>query len=825
MANIVEYILKISSKDATDGLQKVSRSAKQAERQLDETNKSASNLGKSLLTSGSRIAAGLGVAVAGAGALLVAINKLTEASYDLTKSVVDSVNNLNDLSARSGIAASSIQAIQTAFVASGQEASKAETFISRFPKLYADLAIEGSRASEAAKQLGVSVQNSDGSLKSSDQLMKEVISTLQQIPDDTQRATTAFLLFGRGAGEVLQAFGKTADFEAFVNITEKFGVSTGPEATKAASEFQIQLAILRNVIDGLKQRFVNAVGGVNFFNSAIRRSIIFVVGLQEFIAKNIDIFAAFGESLAGIAVGFFSFLQSTFSEFASVVNFSTKIISGNLYTIATALHAVGAISDQTYASIAQIGINLEKLGSTTVKLGSKLENYKPTQSSSATAIIADLDTILAGLDEQAKNTGLDFDELGKSVDDAGKSAKQATEEFKRTAEEQKFDKTLSTFDSLIARTAESFDQLGKTDEQLKLEGLDRLIADLEKASEFYTEEGFAKDALKAEQLIANARAQQTEIILSNVEALRTAGDTIESFFGSVQNSVNALTSPEAFIRSIPSALERAPQIASFVGAGSQLSSAAASASAAAPVVGAIAGLVAALSKLGESTTQEIDEKFDSFVQNFEKGINILPDILKRVLPEFIVQISKILLVDLTRLIAFDLPLAIVQALPQLIAELIQELVLLIADIFKGVVRTVEGITSFIDQLKSEGIKGLFDAFTKAINDQLLRNKEFIDEAFSMRSGGRYIPSARGGIRFTGSEEGLAMLHRGEFVVPESNVAPQAVQQRLDRSLGAGMNITINADIVEGSAVDALVRKIEERFGSFGASTSNLFGGL
>ena len=94
---------------------------------------------------------------------------------------------------------------------------------------------------------------------------------------------------------------------------------------------------------------------------------------------------------------------------------------------------------------------------------------------------------------------------------------------------------------------------------------------------------------------------------------------------------------------------------------------------------------------------------------------------------------------------------------------------------------------------------------------------------SKRSGGRYIPSARGGIKFTGADEGLAMLHRGEFVVPETGQMPQAVQRTMGMGQ-SGINITINAAVVESNAVDELVRQIERRFQTFGSSTSPLFGG-
>jgi hypothetical protein len=182
-----------------------------------------------------------------------------------------------------------------------------------------------------------------------------------------------------------------------------------------------------------------------------------------------------------------------------------------------------------------------------------------------------------------------------------------------------------------------------------------------------------------------------------------------------------------------------------------------------------------------------------------------------------------MLIDLSKLLMIDLPLALIAAIPILIVEIVQEVILLIADIYKGIVLTIEGITNFIDRLKTDGIRGIIDALKEALRGLMTDMKDWIVDAFSMRSGGRFIPQAAGGIRFTGSESGLALLHRGETVVPESNVTTQAVNRRLNRS-GGGMNIIINADIIEGSAVDSLVRKIEERFGEFGASTSTLFGG-
>ena len=97
-----------------------------------------------------------------------------------------------------------------------------------------------------------------------------------------------------------------------------------------------------------------------------------------------------------------------------------------------------------------------------------------------------------------------------------------------------------------------------------------------------------------------------------------------------------------------------------------------------------------------------------------------------------------------------------------------------------------------------------------------------DIAFEgMRAGGR-IPSARSGLNFTGENAGLALLHKNEFVVPESGQAPQSVKRAMG-GMGGSVNLVINAQVVEQNAVDELVRQIERRFRTFGQSTSPLFG--
>ena len=164
-------------------------------------------------------------------------------------------------------------------------------------------------------------------------------------------------------------------------------------------------------------------------------------------------------------------------------------------------------------------------------------------------------------------------------------------------------------------------------------------------------------------------------------------------------------------------------------------------------------------------------------------------------------------------------------LPELLLSIAPQLGIAIAEAF------VDGIQLLFINL-IDGIKDAF-AFLRSTTGQERRQRrrsaiaDFFDRdvSASFMGGGRFVPSAQGGIRFTGMQDGLAMLHRGEFVVPQSGQRPQQVDRQLNNTTGGGMTININSAVVDRNAVDALVREIEIRFNNqFGTSSSSLFGG-
>ena len=851
MANVVQYILDIKTGKASKGLKKMGDSADRAEKKLGRVKKSGLKMASQLGNAVTGMAAGIGMATAAFGTMFRAVQDLAVGARDLTKEVVDSVNNLNDLSAVSGLTAQTIQALTASFQASGQEAGKAQAFVGRWPKIYSDLAAEGTKASVAARQLGIEVKNSDGSMKSSDELLRNITKSLQAVKNDTERATAGFAILGRAGADFLQALGKTSEFEAFHKLTEQFGVKTSPRASAEAAEFQATMAAVQVVVAGLKQDFINATNGVGIFIGFMRKTIVVAVALQEMISNNQEAFELLGQSMATMSAGLFEMFQGLSGAFA---NYLADMIRNTLIqwtAVLLLLKQIGAISEEQFQTAGKViggaGGSSEALRTIT----QEFSEMEFGESKGAEEALASLDAILAGLDDQTVMTKFSLGELDDALKDTGDQAEK-TAKVVRSAEEKKFDAQWEAFDRFVANTAAAFETLNMTPLQKELFAIEQTITGLEDALEFYdawTEN--IENITEVEQLLSKARAEQTRIMESGIVAMEQTSMAFSQMIESFAISAEAIQSPEQFLRALPGMLEQSPELAgsasellaggaqSIAGrigveggtkvvaaagkAGAGLVSAAGAAATAAPIVGALGLIAVSLAKLGESTQAEINEKFDSFIVNFEKGIDLLPKLLINVLPEFIAQISKLLFVDLFKLIALDLPIALIAAIPILVVEVVKEVILLIADIYKGIVRGMEGIRDFIDLLKTEGIKGIIESFKVAFRELMGDMKDWFVEAFSMRSGGRFIPSAAGGIRFTGTESGLALLHRGETVVPESNVTSQAVNRRMNRSMN-GMNIIINADIIEGNAVDALVRKIEERFYDFGASTSPLFGG-
>lgn len=194
-------------------------------------------------------------------------------------------------------------------------------------------------------------------------------------------------------------------------------------------------------------------------------------------------------------------------------------------------------------------------------------------------------------------------------------------------------------------------------------------------------------------------------------------------------------------------------------------------------------------RLSKEERAELEEKamrakaaadVKQFIMALEIGLQMLPTVLLEVFPPLFIDLAAKIVKAL-----FLLPFRIAQSLAQ----------------------GVFNVGAKVAEFPLEAIKSIGDLFGIG----------------SKRSGGRFV-SARRGLRFTGSQDGLAQLHRNEYVVPESGARPQAVDRIMNQQNGGGVTINVSADIIERDAIEELVRRIERKFQDFGTMQSTLFAG-
>lgn len=222
------------------------------------------------------------------------------------------------------------------------------------------------------------------------------------------------------------------------------------------------------------------------------------------------------------------------------------------------------------------------------------------------------------------------------------------------------------------------------------------------------------------------------------------------------------------------------------------------------LIGIISPIAGAISKsliqLGQKTPEELKAEMIAQIEAIRLGLSYLPEIFLSVIPQ--------------------VALALTEAIVDGTLQLFKNLFTLIVDGIKNVF-SLGFLDQGPDQQKpiTRALQNIADFFDPS------KQVTYNSPTQSFASGGRYIPRAEGGIRFTGQDQGLAMLHRGEFVVAQSGQRPQQVDRQLSQSGGGAVNVIINSAVVDRNAVDGLVRQIEQRFNSkYGLSSSNLFGG-
>lgn len=752
--NVVEYILDIKTKAAERGLDRVADSLDDVNDELQETQRESKKT-SSALEQFKKVGVSLGSVGAVIGAVSVAIAGAGVAAFSAAKKITDLTNELNDLSVRSGVSAKTIQGLRQAMLSSGQSAEGLTEVLGAISGQFAQLSTEGSAVEKKFMSFGIAVKDTNGELRSNNDILLDSIKLLQGISDSSERSRTAVTLFGEAGAKLNQALA-AGDFEKFLSFTEKFGISAAPEASRAAAHFQIVLSGLSTVLDGTLQKFVTATDGQNRFIQGM----IKLGGIVAFTGSLIN---SLSDEIAWLT-----------DKFIGLIEFGIKqtiaVMGGQLFSainiIISSLNFLGIEIDVLNKAMSSLaGFTLKtidpsnKLGNAIDKATADMKEYE----SAMNTINVSLDTFQMG-SQGASN----------ELNDLGKEAEKTTEKIRTLTDvvNDLFGRFVSfDINKFISDFSIIFDFLNKSfDQVFNVEKIDRWVDNLKDSFNRSTTAIDFQDGVSVPEITFEG-----------------------SFMGKFEELITKLKigTGEAFSKAVGLLGKAGGKIGSALSVG--ISTAAATA------ITGILAVIGIASKLGQrgKTVAEIEKSVEQDIRArakaIELGLQALPRVLFKVLPP--------LLVEFADRIIFGLQKAVAEFIGMQLERLIS-------------IFTREGRQQ---RREERGQR------REARGEEFRRRLEELIGIAGFRSGGRYIPSARGGIKFTGADEGLAMLHRGEFVVPETGQMPQAVQRTMGMGQ-SGINITINASVVESNAIDELVRQIERRFQTFGSSTSPLFGG-
>lgn len=154
-----------------------------------------------------------------------------------------------NLSEATDIALDTLAGIAVAADRSGVAVDEITGGFEDFGEVLFDFSQGGGRAKEALELLDIEVENVDGSLRNTDQVLREVIKRMTGLEAGAKKNAIAQQLFG-DAGNRLNAVLGDAALEDYIDLAEQFGTVIDDEAVTATKEWNAALSDLSNVLKG-----------------------------------------------------------------------------------------------------------------------------------------------------------------------------------------------------------------------------------------------------------------------------------------------------------------------------------------------------------------------------------------------------------------------------------------------------------------------------------------------------------------------------------------------------------------------------------------------
>ena len=172
---------------------------------------------------------------------------------NFAKRTIDQADAFGKLSTRTGIAANELQAFVNAGKLADVSQKQLETGLKSFARTSYEASLGVKTYSDAYAALGVGVKKADGSLKASDDLLKEIADKFKDLPNGPEKAAIAMRLFGKSGADMITLLNGGSE------ALERFNYEVSDNFAQNAEYFNDQLTILSIQFDGFRKQLLDAL--------------------------------------------------------------------------------------------------------------------------------------------------------------------------------------------------------------------------------------------------------------------------------------------------------------------------------------------------------------------------------------------------------------------------------------------------------------------------------------------------------------------------------------------------------------------------------------
>jgi len=208
--------------------------ARKARRQMDKMGDESASAGSSLKKAGK-------VGAAAIGAITTAVTGAVAGISKLAKDTAEYADSIDKAAERTGIGREELQRLKFAAEQSGASLEAVESTASSFARRIARIEEGTGQASDAFKQLGVSLRDSSGELRDQGATYNDVLGSLAEMDNATRRASIGSQLFGRQFSKLQPLLNQGADgMNELREQADELGVVMGGSTVKSFTALKDQ---------------------------------------------------------------------------------------------------------------------------------------------------------------------------------------------------------------------------------------------------------------------------------------------------------------------------------------------------------------------------------------------------------------------------------------------------------------------------------------------------------------------------------------------------------------------------------------------------------